>query len=116
MPRISRAGTTIGAAGSVMDVVSGRSEGDVERAGQPRPTRSFSRYRSLRLVDAAVGVGAGLERAVLHAGERGIEGRLDLGAEQAGRIVERRRADPVVLRVEQDVAGGEAVARNPDDG
>ena len=87
----------------------------MERVGRCRPTRSFRESEWLRLVHAAVGVGAGLERPILHAGERGIEGRLDLGSEHAGSVVERRGADPVVLGVEQDVAGSQVPGRDPDD-
>ena len=82
-------------------------------AGRPVPLSGVADW--LRLVDAAVGVGAGLERAVLHAGEGGVE--LAVWTSGPNRLAASWNGDapmPSFCGVEQDVARGQAVApRSP---
>src|SRR3954447_25408981 len=128
MLRISRAGASTGPVGSVM-VAAGsviamapRTDAECERrnahgpAAIARPVRNGSWIDRLRsLVDAAVGGGAGLERVSLHPRKGGVERGLDLRPEQARLVVEVRRADAVIVRVEQDVSGREGLSGDPDD-
>src|SRR5947207_11224400 len=125
MPRISSAGAVTGPAGSIGRSVVGSVMASLRRVGDGmpdgpaaigRPVRiSRAPCGPLRLVDPAAGVGAGLERAVLHAGKGRLEGRRDVRSEHARLVVEVGHADSVVGGVEQDVACRQVLAGDPDD-
>ena len=120
MPRISSAGARTARAPRHRCLVRRSASVGYERAGRPRSAGPLEpAARSCRsAVPASTpqsGVGGQvLSGAGLHAGEGGVELRLDVGREHARRVVEGRDADAVVRGVEEDVTAlGRCRPRSP---